>query len=97
VLELVLGIAIGPPGFGLAATDEFSQFFSNLGLGMLFFFAGYEINFERIRGAPLELGAAGWVLSVAIAYAVGGILFAAGIIDSSSTPARRWRRRRSAP
>ncbi len=82
VLELVLGIMIGPHGFSLAATDEFSHFFSNLGLGMLFYFAGYEINFERIRGAPLELGALGWVLSVALAFAIGGALYAAGIIDS---------------
>ena len=82
VLELVLGIMIGPHGFSLAATDEFSHFFSNLGLGMLFYFAGYEINFERIRGAPLRLGALGWVLSVALAFAIGGVLYAAGIIDS---------------
>ncbi len=82
VLELVLGIAIGPHGFGFASTDEFSRFFSNLGLGMLFYFAGYEINFERIRGAPLELGAVGWILSIALAYAIGGVLYAAGIIDS---------------
>ena len=82
VLELALGILIGPHGFSLAATDEFSQFFSNLGLGMLFYFAGYEINFERIRGAPLQLGGFGWLLSVALAYGIGGILAAAGVIDS---------------
>ncbi len=82
VLELVLGILIGPHGFSLAATDEFSRFFSNLGLGMLFYFAGYEINFERIRGAPLELGGFGWLLSVALAYGIGGALYAAGVIDS---------------
>ena len=51
VLELVLGIIIGPQVLGLAEPDEFIDFFSNLGLGMLFFFAGYEIEFERIRGA----------------------------------------------
>jgi hypothetical protein len=27
---------------------------------MLFFFAGYEIDIERIRGEPLRLGLAGW-------------------------------------
>ena len=43
----------------LAKTDDFIDFFSNLGLGMLFFFAGYEIDFERIKGRPLELGALG--------------------------------------
>ena len=49
---------------------------------MLFYFAGYEINFERIRGAPLELGGFGWLLSVALAYGIGGALYAAGVIDS---------------
>lgn len=82
VLELLLGILIGPHGFGLASTDEFSLFFSNLGLGMLFYFAGYEINFERIRGAPLRLGGRGWLLSIAIAYAVGGVLAVLGVVDS---------------
>ena len=65
VLELVLGIAIGPEVLKLAHTDEFVDFFSNLGLGMLFFFAGYEIDFQRIKGAPLKLGAWGWLISIA--------------------------------
>jgi Kef-type K+ transport system membrane component KefB len=82
VLEILLGILIGPHGFSLAATDEFSLFFSNLGLGMLFYFAGYEINFNQIRGRPLQLGARGWLLSILIAYAIGAVLAAAGAIDS---------------
>jgi Kef-type K+ transport system membrane component KefB len=82
VLELVLGIVIGPEVLGLAHTDEFIDFFSELGLGMLFFFAGYEIDFDRIKGAPLKLGALGWVLSVALAYGIGGALAAAGIVLS---------------
>jgi Kef-type K+ transport system membrane component KefB len=82
VLELLLGILIGPHGFGLASTDEFSLFFSNLGLGMLFYFAGYEINFERIRGAPVRLGGRGWLMSVAIAYTLGGVLALLGVVDS---------------
>jgi Kef-type K+ transport system membrane component KefB len=49
---------------------------------MLFYFAGYEIDFERIRGAPLKLGALGWALSVALAYGIGGALAAAGIVVS---------------
>ena len=77
VLELLFGIVIGPHGFGWASTDEFILFFSNLGLGMLFYFAGYEIDFERIRGMPLRLGARGWLLSVALAYAIGGLLVVA--------------------
>jgi Kef-type K+ transport system membrane component KefB len=82
VLELILGIAIGPEVLGLAQTDDFVDFFSNLGLGMLFFFAGYEIDFERIKGAPIKLGALGWLLSVALAYGIGGALAAAGVVVS---------------
>jgi len=82
VLELVLGIIVGPEILDLAKTDEFVEFFSNLGLGMLFFFAGYEIDFDRIKGVPMKLGGLGWVLSVALAYGIGGALAAAGIIVS---------------
>ena len=73
---------IGPQVLDLAHTDNFIDFFSNLGLGMLFFFAGYEIDFERIKGRPLKLGAWGWLLSVALAYGIGGALAAAGIVVS---------------
>jgi Kef-type K+ transport system membrane component KefB len=82
VVELLLGIVVGPEVLDLAGTDSFIQFFSNLGLGMLFFFAGYEIDFERIRGRPLKLGAWGWLLSIALAYGIGGALATAGIVLS---------------
>jgi Kef-type K+ transport system membrane component KefB len=82
VLELVLGILIGPEVLDFAHSSDFIDFFSNLGLGMLFYFAGYEIDFERIRGTPMKLGALGWALSVALAYGIGGILAAAGVVVS---------------
>jgi Kef-type K+ transport system membrane component KefB len=82
VVELFLGILVGPQVLHLAKTDEFIEFFSNLGLGMLFFFAGYEIDFERIRGKPMELGGAGWLLSVVLAFGIGGVLAALGAIDT---------------
>jgi Kef-type K+ transport system membrane component KefB len=82
VLELLLGILVGPEVLDLAQNDDFTTFFSNLGLGMLFFFAGYEIDFERIRGRPLMLAGLGWLLSLALAYGIGGVLAAAGIVLS---------------
>ncbi len=82
VLELFLGILIGPEVFDLARSGDFIDFFSNLGLGMLFFFAGYEIDFQRIKGRPLEFGAWGWLLSVGLAFGIGGILAGLGIIVS---------------
>jgi Kef-type K+ transport system membrane component KefB len=82
VVELVLGVVIGPQLLDLAHVDDFTEFFAALGLGMLFFFAGYEIDIERIRGLPLRLGVLGWIMSLALAYALGGILAAAGVVVS---------------
>jgi len=82
VLELVLGIVIGPHVLELAHIDDFVEFFSNLGLGMLFYFAGYEIDFQRIKGRPLELGAWAWLLSVGLAFGIGGALYELGVIVS---------------
>jgi Kef-type K+ transport system membrane component KefB len=82
VLEVLLGILIGPQVLGLAETDEFTEFFGNLGLGMLFFFAGYEIDFDRLKGRPLLLAGAGWLSSLALAYGIGGALAAAGLVLS---------------
>ena len=80
-LELVAGILIGPEVAGLHTTVAL-DFMSSLGLGLLFFFAGYEIDFARLKGQPLKLAVLGWLLSLAIAYTVGGALAWAGIIVS---------------
>jgi Kef-type K+ transport system membrane component KefB len=82
VLELVLGIVIGPQGADIAALDPTTRLLGDLGLGMLFFFAGYEIDFDRIRGRPLELATAGWGLSLVLAYGIGGALATAGVVLS---------------
>jgi Kef-type K+ transport system membrane component KefB len=82
VLEIVLGIVVGPELLNLAQPDAFLEFFAGLGLGMLFFFAGFEIDFERLRGVPLRLGLLGWVISLALAYSIGGLLALAGVVLS---------------
>jgi len=82
VVELLLGILIGPEGLGLAKPGEFIDFFAIGGLGMLFFFAGYEIDFERVRGKPLQLGLTGWLTSVVLAYLLAGALQLSGVVVS---------------
>jgi Kef-type K+ transport system membrane component KefB len=82
VLELLLGIVVGPQVLDLAQIDPTTDLFGDLGRGMLFFFAGYEIDFERIRGKPLNLGLLGWGLSLVLAYGIGGALAAAGVVVS---------------
>ena len=82
VLELLLGIIVGPEVAGIAEVDPTTDFLGDLGLGMLFFFAGYEIDFNRIRGRPLELALVGWGISLVLAYGIGGALAAAGVVLS---------------
>ena len=82
VLEVVLGIVIGPELLGLAESDKFVDFFSSLGLGMLFFFAGYEIDFARLKGEPIKLALLGWALSLVLAFTIGGLLAWAGVVLS---------------
>jgi len=82
VVELILGIVVGPQVLDLAQPDDFIAFFADLGLGMLFFFAGFEIDFERIRGTPLRLAGLGWAISLVLAYGIGGALALAGVVLS---------------
>jgi Kef-type K+ transport system membrane component KefB len=81
VLELLAGIVLGPDVLGLHVSD-FIAFFSDLGLGLLFFFAGYEIDLRQIAGRPLWLGLAGWGISLVLAYSIGGLLAEAGVVLS---------------
>jgi Kef-type K+ transport system membrane component KefB len=81
VLELLLGILVGPQVLGLHV-NELVSFFADLGLGLLFFFAGYEIDVRRISGEPLRLALLGWGLSLLLAYAIGGLLALTGVVLS---------------
>ena len=89
VIELLAGILIGPQLAGLEVT-HLLVFMQSLGVGLLFFFAGYEINFDRLKGDPLKLALLGWAFSLVLAYSIGGVLAAAGIVVSLLTRAPRW-------
>ena len=82
VFEIVLGALVGPHGLKFAHLDETLDVLATLGLGMLFFFAGYEIDLSVVRGLPLRLAVLGWLISIALAYTIAGILAAAGIVIS---------------
>lgn len=82
VVELLLGVVIGPDVLAVAHTDDVLTAFSQLGLGFLFFFAGYEIRIGQIKGEPLKLAGKGWVLSLALAYSIAGLLEVTGVVWS---------------
>ena len=71
VLEVVAGILIGPSLLGWVHVDAPIQVLSDLGLGMLLFLAGLEIDVEGLRGPLGRL--AGWAFggSVLLGLACG--------------------------
>ncbi len=82
VLEIVAGIVIGPAVLGWVEMDDVIQVFSLFGLAFLLFLAGLEIDFDRLRGRPLRLASTGFVVSFALALAVGAGLSAAGQVEN---------------
>ena len=79
VVEIVLGIVVGPVVLGWARADEPVTLLAALGVAFLLFLAGLELDAESLRGPIVRLAGRGFALSVALALAVGGLLGAAGV------------------
>jgi Kef-type K+ transport system membrane component KefB len=82
VLELGLGILIGPAVLGWAHADEPVQVLALVGLSFLLLIAGLEVDYERFRGRLLRVTAVGFGLSVAIGLGLGLALKGAGLVSS---------------
>src|SRR4051794_9989913 len=84
VLEILLGIVIGPQVLGWASNDEPVQVLSLIGLAFLLLLAGLEIDFDRLRGRVLRLTGLGYVLSfgLGLALAIGFALRGADLVRS---------------
>src|SRR5690349_7549614 len=82
VLEILLGVAVGPQGLGWAHFDEPVEVMSMFGLAFLLLLAGLEIDFDRLRGRLLRTTALGFGVSFALAIAVGFALRAGGLVKS---------------
>src|SRR5580698_5587903 len=67
VLMVVAGIIVGPSVLGWARIDAPVQVLSELGLGMLLFLAGLEIDVDRLRGPLSRLAGEAFVVSAALA------------------------------
>jgi Kef-type K+ transport system membrane component KefB len=82
VLELVLGIAIGPSVLGWVEPDLAVSILALVGLAFLLFLSGLEIDFERLRGRILRLTSIGFAVSFGIAIVLGLGLKAGGFVKS---------------
>lgn len=74
VFLLIAGMILGPNVLGIAQTSDALTLLSDLGLGMLFLLAGYEINPSKITGKEGRHGLITWFASFAIAVCVVAVL-----------------------
>jgi len=82
VLEIVLGIVIGPSGLGWVEVDLPVSILSLIGLAFLLFLAGLEIDLQRLRGRVLRVTALGFAVSFVIGIVVGLALQAGDFVKS---------------
>jgi Kef-type K+ transport system membrane component KefB len=82
VLEIVLGIVIGPQVLGWVSIDTPIEVMSLLGLAFLLLLAGLEVEYERFRGRLLRLSAVAYAMSFGLALLIGFGLHAGGLVKS---------------
>ena len=83
VLLLGAGIIFGPEALGWIQPDGSIELLSELGLGLLFFLAGLELEQRAIRGQSGKLAAIGWVLSLVVALVAALIMTETGKIEDT--------------
>ncbi len=79
VVELLLGIVIGPQVLDIAHMGPTIETLNVFGLAFLFFLAGNEVEIERVRGRPVELALVGWVVSFVVALGLAAVLQISGL------------------
>ena len=81
VVEIVLGIVVGPSVLGWAEADEVVRIIALVGLAFLLFLGGLELDLRRLRGPIGRLAGAGFGVSLVLAAVGGGVLAAVGLVD----------------
>jgi Kef-type K+ transport system membrane component KefB len=79
VVLLVGGVLIGPEVLGWAERPVI-DLLANVGLGFLFLLAGYELDLRLFRERPGRLAMVAWLVTVALAAALVGVLAAVGFV-----------------
>ena len=79
VFQIGLGMVLGPYVLNIAHVSNVVTGLSDLGLTYLIFLAGYELDLQRIRGAPLRLATIGWLLSLLIGLGAAFAMVSTGL------------------
>jgi len=81
VLLILGGILIGPVGLGIEVSSAL-QLIANIGLGFVFLLAGFEIDPAMLLARAGKLALWGWLISLALAAALVGLLAALGYVHA---------------
>jgi Kef-type K+ transport system membrane component KefB len=81
VVEIVLGIIVGPSVLGWAEPDEVVRIVAVVGLAFLLFLGGLELDLRRLRGPIARVAGTGFGLSLVLAGGAGLALAALGLVD----------------
>ncbi|MFE3072382.1 cation:proton antiporter [Streptomyces sp. NPDC059247] len=74
IFEILLGILVGPAVLDWARPSALVDGLSELGLTMLIFLAGYEIEFDKVRGDTLRRALWAWAAALVLGLATGILL-----------------------
>jgi Kef-type K+ transport system membrane component KefB len=78
VLQVIAGIIVGPSVLGWVRIDAPVQVLAQLGLGMLLFLAGLEIDVDRLRGPLARLAGLAFGVSAALGLFCAFLFWLAG-------------------
>jgi Kef-type K+ transport system membrane component KefB len=83
VLEVLLGVAVGPQGLGWVKPEGAVELLYFMGLGFLLFLAGQDIDPKHFSDPMLRVTGTAYLISLAVAFpvALGLTAFASGSAD----------------
>ena len=82
VVEILLGMLIGPYMLNLASVDGLVALLGEMGLTFLLFMVGLEIDLDQLHGNPLKLAVSGWLISLFLAMIFMLMFHSIGLIQA---------------
>ena len=80
VVEIVIGMIVGPDVLGWVEADDTVKVVSTIGLSVLLYLAGNEIDVRSLRGRIGRQALIGFCGTLILAYATGVLLDVAGVV-----------------
>ncbi|MCL1801096.1 MAG: cation:proton antiporter [Promicromonosporaceae bacterium] len=74
VMEMLLGIVIGPGALAIATNARLVSVLAAIGMWCLFYSAGYETDFSALRGKLLATASGAWIFCLLLGIGVGTVI-----------------------